>query len=112
MGGRDIKEYYIDIDNSYLEGEVLDSLKFTVDVAYDQIPLIFTTVLPIWEAPDLNVNLEPEFYFLKPFPKLDIDRVVANLNLKIVITKPIEFSGKVKLNQTPPSAMSSGVDRQ
>ncbi|MFC1475246.1 hypothetical protein ACFLQG_01230, partial [Candidatus Zixiibacteriota bacterium] len=107
-----VKEYFIDIDNTYLEGEVPDSLKFTVDVDYGQIPLTFTSILPIWEAPDLKVNLEPEFYFVKPFPKLDIDRVVANLNLKIVITKPIEFSGKVKINFATPSGMFAGVYRQ
>lgn len=45
----------------------------------------------------MSLTFEPDFQFVEPPPDLDIDRVVSSMNLKAVITKPINYSGTVKL---------------
>ncbi len=106
------KEFLVDIDRQYLAGETLDSLEFSVEVAYGGIPLTFTSKLPVWQAPDLSIRFEPDFHFVKPFPGLEIDRVVSNLNLKAVITKPYDYSGAVQLNLETPAGMFAGAYRK
>lgn len=104
-----VREFLIDIDRKYLESKNSDSLTFSIEITYGQIPLTFTSSVPVWEAPDLRVNLEPDFYFIKPFPKLDIDKVVSSVNLKLVITKPPEYEGEVTIEFNPPRGMFAGV---
>ena len=107
-----IKEYLIDIDRSYLEAKQPDSLKFSVEVAYGQIPLVFSSTLPVWEAPNLKIRLEPDFFFVKPFPNVDIDRVVTSLNLKLIITKPYNYVGTAEINFKIPMGMFAGAYRK
>lgn len=104
-----VREFYIDIDRKYLESENSDSLRFSIEITYGQIPLVFTSSVPVWEAPELRVDLEPDFYFIKPFPKLDIDKVVSSVNLKLVVTKPPEYQGTVTIEFSPPRGMFAGV---
>ena len=104
-----MKEFLIDIDRSYLDGKISDSLQFSVEIDYGKIPLLFTSSIPIWEAPDLHVKLEPDFYFVKPFPKVDVDKIVSSLNLKVVITKPYNYSGMATINFKTPRGMFAGA---
>jgi hypothetical protein len=106
------KEFLVDIDRAYLEGEKQDSLEFTVGVAYGHIPLVFSSKLPIWEAPDLRIEFEPDFHFLEPFPGLEVDRVVSSVNLKAIIAKPYDYSGTVRLNLTTPRGLFAGAYRK
>ncbi|UCG61892.1 MAG: hypothetical protein JSV52_00965 [Candidatus Zixiibacteriota bacterium] len=105
------KEFLVDIDRSYLSGETPASLEFSVQVAYGGIPLTFTSELPIWQSPNLSINFEPDFHFVKPFPGLEVDRVVSNLNLKAVITKPYDYSGVAQLNLQTPTGLFAGAYR-
>ncbi len=107
-----MKEFLIDIDRSYLEGKITDSLQFSVEIDYGQIPLLFTNSLPIWEAPNLKIQLEPDFYFVKPFPKVDVDKIVSNLNLKVIITKPYNYVGIAEINFKTPAGMFAGAYRK
>ncbi len=104
-----IKEFLIVIDRSLLEGKITDSLEFSVEIDYGKIPLLFTTSLPIWQAPDLQIKLEPDFYFVKPFPKVNIDKVVSNLNLKVIINKPYNYSGLAEIIFKTPVGMYAGA---
>ncbi len=104
-----MKEFFIDIDRSYLEGKISDSLQFSVEIEYGQIPLMFTSSLPIWEAPDLQIKLVPDFYFVKPFPKVDVDKIVSNLNLKVIITKPYNYAGIAEIRFKTPDGMFAGA---
>ncbi|UCD65012.1 MAG: hypothetical protein JSW34_06160 [Candidatus Zixiibacteriota bacterium] len=106
------REILVDIDDRYLNSQTPDSLKFTVEVAYGQIPLVFTSLLAVWQVPDLDVRFEPPYYFVKPFPDLEIDRVVSNLNLNAVITKPYDYSGTVQLNLQTPRGLFAGAYRK
>ena len=104
-----MKEFLIDIDRSYLDGKITDSLQFSVEIDYGKIPLLFTNSLPIWEAPDLHIKLEPDFYFVKPFPKVDVDKIVSSLNLKLIITKPYNYSGLATIDFKTPRGMFAGA---
>jgi hypothetical protein len=106
------KEFLVEIDRAYLDSETPDSLEFSVEVAYGQIPLTFTSKLPIWEAPNLSIEFAPNFHFVKPFPGLDVDRVVSNLNLKAIITKPYDYSGKAQINLETPTGLFAGAYRK
>jgi len=107
-----VREYLIDIDRSYLEGEIKDSLMFTMMIAYGQIPLYFSSKMPVWEAPRLDVHFEPNYYFVQPVARLDVDRVVSSMNWKAKVTKPKSYSGKVRLNIETPRGMFAGAYRQ
>lgn len=106
------KEFLVEIENSYLDAEVPDSLVFSVEVAYGKIPLVFTSSLPVWEAPALTITFQPDYQFVKPFPGLDIDRVVSSTTIKALITKPYDYSGAVEINLTTPRGMFAGAYRK
>ncbi|MEW6413600.1 MAG: hypothetical protein AB1483_14180 [Candidatus Zixiibacteriota bacterium] len=106
------REFFVDIERSYLDGEIPDSLEFTVDAAYGQIPLTFTSKIPVWQAPDLEIEFEPDYYFVKPFPSLEIDRLVTSLNMKAVITKPYDYAGIAQLNLQTPRGLFAGAYRK
>jgi len=104
-----VREYLIDIDRSYLEAERAESLLFTAEIVYGKVPLVATLSAPVWEATDLQVKFEPDYYFVQPFDKLDIDRVVSSMNLKVIISKPRYYSETVHLNLEPPRGLFAGA---
>lgn len=107
-----VREYFIDIDRSYLEAEKPESLLFSAEIVYGKMTLTTTRSLRIWEAPDLQVRFEPEFYFVPPIPELVVDRVVSSMNLKVIITKPRYYSETVHLNLEPPRGLFAGAYRK
>ncbi len=108
-----IREFLVDVDRSRLEGHTPDSLSFSVEVAYGGlVPMSFTSTLPLWEAPKLSVSFDPDFYFVKPFPELDVDRVVSNTYVRVNITKPYSYAGQAMINLTTPRGMFAGAYRK
>jgi hypothetical protein len=107
-----IKEYYIDVDRSHLEAEEPESLLFTAEIAYGQVPLVFSNSLPIWEAPELQVSFEPNYYFVPPLARLEVDRIVSSMTLRVVISKPQRYSGTVHLDLKTPRGLFAGAYRQ
>jgi len=107
-----VREYLIDVDRSRLEAEEPESLLFTAEIAYGQVPLVFSNILPIWEAPQLQVRFEPDYYFVPPFAKLEVDRVVSSMTLRVVISKPQRYSGTVHLDLKTPRGLFAGAYRQ
>lgn len=106
------REYFIDIDPDYLDSEKPDSLRFTVELSYGEVPLVFSSTLPVSLTPDLQVRFEPDYYFVAPFDQLDIDRVVSSMNWKIMIEKPAAFAGTVELNLETPVGLFAGAYRK
>ncbi len=107
-----IREYLIEVDQKYLESTRPESLSFTAEIAYSKIPLKITDNLPLRESPDLNISFVPDFNFLPPVARLDVDRVVESMSWKVAITKPFDFAGNVKLNLQTPKGMFAGAYRQ
>jgi len=106
-----VREYLIDIDRSHLEARKAETLLFTTEITYGKVPLVFSTSLPIWESPDLQVLFEPDYYFIQPFAKLEIDRVVSSMTLRVVISKPQDYSGKTLLSLETPRGLFAGAYR-
>ncbi len=108
-----VREFLVDVDHTHLEGKTSDSLSFTVQVAYGgRIPLSFTSKLPLWVAPKLGIKFDPEFYFVKPFPELDVDRVVSSTSVRVTVLKPYSYAGTAQINFTTPKGMFAGAYRK
>lgn len=107
-----VREYFIDIDQQYLESNEPESLSFSSVITYSNIPLRVTDKLPLWETPDLKIRFVPDFYFLPPVARLEVDRVVESMTWKVAITKPHDFTGKVKLHLETPKGMFAGAYKQ
>ncbi len=107
-----IREYLIEVDQKYLESNNAESLFFSAEIAYSGIPLKITDKLPLRESPDLQIEFVPDFHFLPPVARLDIDRVVQSMYWKTAITKPYDFAGNVKLILETPKGMFAGAYNQ
>jgi hypothetical protein len=107
-----VREYYIDVDQKYLESNKSESLSFSAIITYANIPLRVTDKLPLWETPELKVVFVPDFYFLPPVSRLEVDRVVESMTWKVAITKPHDYSGNVNLHLQTPKGMFAGAYKQ
>ena len=107
-----VREYLVEIDRGYLRSQRPDSLIFTAEIAYGPLPMTVRNALPVWQRTNLDIAFEPDFYFVPPVAELDIDRVVSPMNLRVVIAKPPEFAGNVKLNLETPRGLYAGAYRQ
>ncbi len=106
-----VREFLVDIDQSFLETTHPESLLFTTSLSYGQIPLVFSRYLSMREIPDLTVRFEPDFFFVPPVADLDIDRVVSSMAWNLIITKPRDFAGRVHLNLQTPRGVFAGAYR-
>lgn len=107
-----VREYLVDIEPQHLEARMPESLVFAADVVYGDIPLTVTSAIPIWESPELRIDFEPDFFFVKPQARVDVDRVVSSMNWKAVIYKPMYYHGTVHLNLSTPRGVFAGAYRQ
>jgi hypothetical protein len=107
-----VREYLIDLDSRKLESTKSDSLKFTVEMEAGGMPMMLTSTLPVRSAPRLMVNLDPPFHFVQPFAALDVDKVITSMALNVVVSKPLAFAGKAKINLETPKGIFAGAYRQ
>ncbi len=107
-----VREYHVEIDQKYLDSRKPDSLRFTAELSYSKIPLTISDVIAVWESPELNVQFLPDYYFLPPVPRLNVDRIVETLNWQVVISKPHDFVGTVKIDLKTPKGMFAGAYEQ
>ena len=104
-----VREYLVNMDRAYLEAKRPESLLFRVEVQYRKNRLTLTSSHAVWEAPELQVSFMPDFCFIPPFDRLDVDRVVSSMNVKAVITKPSCYADSVKLKLETPHGMFAGA---
>ncbi len=107
-----VREYLIDIDPAWLEADRSDSLLFVSTLILGDIPFEMTNSLPVNESLPLGITFEPNFRFVDPSARTDVDRVVAALNWKVIITKPTNYAGMVHLELETPRGMFAGAYRQ
>ncbi len=107
-----VREYLIDVDPERLEARQPESLIFTAEIAWGPLTLTMRSAIPVGERTDLRLEFEPDFYFVPPVAELDIDRVVAPMNLRAVISKPRSFEGDVKLTLQTARGLFAGAYRQ
>jgi hypothetical protein len=106
-----VREYLVDIDRRHLQSRLPDSLIFTAELVYDKIVLPVRSAVPVRPTPDLDIRFEPDYHFVPPVARLDVDRVVSSMNWKAIITKPYEFAGQVTLNLETPHGVYAGAYR-
>lgn len=106
------KEYIIDIDRDRLESNLADSLLFSATITYGQLQIKLYNSLPVHPAPELSLAFEPDFTFLPPVSRLNVDRVVSSMNWKVVISKPYSYSGNVKISLETPEGLFAGAYKQ
>lgn len=104
-----VREYLVEIDREKLEAQRPESLLFSASLAYGKMPFTVVSSVPIWEAPDLDVEFLPSFLFIPPVPTLAVDKVVESRTWKALITKPPHFYGSVRLQLETPRGMFAGA---
>ncbi|MBD3401948.1 hypothetical protein GF420_03560 [candidate division GN15 bacterium] len=107
-----MKEFLVDIDPQYLESTRPESLSFAAEIVYSRIPLTVTSSLPLAETPALAVSFEPDFFFVEPSARVNVDRVVSAMRWKVRIDKPRAYSGQVRLELKTPRGVFAGAYRQ
>jgi len=107
-----VREYFIDVDRDYLEAQMPESLMFSAEIVYAHISLTVSSSVPIWETPDITIAFEPDFFFVKPSARVEVDRVVSAMNWKAIISKPLYSSGVVNLSLETPRGVFAGAYRQ
>jgi hypothetical protein len=89
-----------------------ESLTFAAEIVYGEVPMTVTSAIPIWEKPDLSVDFQPGFFFVPPVARVEVDRVVAAMNWKAIISKPRYYHGLVTLNLETPRGVFAGAYKQ
>jgi len=107
-----VREYLVDIDRDYLEASMPESLLFSVEIVYASIPMTVSDAVPIWERPDLGVTLHPEFFFVPPVARLEVDKVVRAMNWKAAISKPLYYHGEATIQLNTPRGLFAGAYKQ
>ncbi len=107
-----LREYLVDIDRDRLEASMPESLVFVAEIVYSSVPMKVRSAIPIWEKPDLQVAFHPDFFFVPPVARIEVDRIVSAMNWKAVITKPRYYAGTVTLNLETPRGLFAGAYKQ
>jgi len=107
-----VREYLVDINRDYLEASMPESLLFSAEIVYASMPVTVASAVPIWERPDLGIALHPEFFFVPPVARLEVDRVVRAMNWKAVISKPLYYHGRATLTLSTPKGLYAGAYKQ
>ncbi|HOP06509.1 MAG TPA: hypothetical protein PLF13_04375 [candidate division Zixibacteria bacterium] len=106
-----VREFLVDIDRERLETQQPESLLFAASIEYSGIPVELRRILRTRTLPGMDIHFDPPFYFVPPVANLDIDRVVSSMAWNIVIDKPRDFGGTVKLNLQTPRGVFAGAYR-
>ncbi|MCP4684826.1 MAG: hypothetical protein GY867_05185 [bacterium] len=107
-----VREYLVDIERGYLEATMPESLLFSAEIVYGSMPLTVTSSVPIWESPDITIAFAPDFFFVPPVARLEVDKVVSSMNWKAVISKPLYYHGTANLDLEAPRGVYAGAYRQ
>lgn len=106
------REYLVEIDPARLAGKKGDSLRFSADLVYLRTPLTVQTAVPTRESLPLSVAFLPQFQFVPPVARVDIDKTVGQLSWVVQITKPESYNQTVKLQLEAPRGLFAGAYRQ
>jgi hypothetical protein len=104
-----VREYLVDIEPSRMQAQGTDSLAFEVTISYSGIPLTKRVARSVGVSSQLHVRFEPDFIFVPPSARVEVDKVVSAMNWKVVISKPEGFSGSVDINLAAPTGLFAGA---
>jgi hypothetical protein len=103
-----VREYAVDLENLAINSPA-ESLIFIGQVLVKENPIDFIYYPDIPDEPSLKVEFAPNFLVIRPFPKLQIDRLVDMGNLNLLIRKPVNFAAKVTAELIPPPGVKIGA---
>jgi len=104
-----IREYSVDIPAGHLDDISESTMQFIGHVRYAGKDVEFKYSARTYEKTGFSAELVPDFLIIKPFPKLQIDRLVEPAYLKAIITKPNEYAGEVDVEIVTPSSIYVGA---
>ncbi len=107
-----VRQYTVDIDPKRLETINAREMRFIGRVKYGGEEVSFTYTANAYEESPLSVEFVPDFLMIKPFGKLNIDRLVEAADLKVIIRKPADFVGKFGVKIITPPGVMAGAYRE
>ncbi len=107
-----VREVLVDVDRARLEAQQPESLSFSAVLSYGSIPLVLEKSMTLRSQPDLALRFDPASCLVAPVAGLDIDRLVSSTSLHVIIDKPREFAGTVRLELETPRGVFAGAYRQ
>ncbi len=107
-----VRQYTVDVDPKSLETINAGEMRFIGRVMYGGQEVSFTYTANAYEESPLSVEFVPDFLMIKPFGKLNIDRLVEAADLKAIIRKPADYIGDVKIRVITPQGVMAGAFRE
>ncbi|MCX6827651.1 MAG: hypothetical protein NTV06_10375, partial [candidate division Zixibacteria bacterium] len=87
-----IKEYLVPVQPYQLETFQPESLLFSGRIEFKNNPFDFRYSLNTYEKSPLKIEFAPYFIVIKPFPKLQVDRLVEPAGITLLIRKPSSYA--------------------
>jgi hypothetical protein len=106
------REFLVEVESSYLEASRPESLLFSAEIVYSQIPMQVTSAMPVWASPEMTLAFQPDFNFIPPSAQRDANALIPSMNWKVLITKPRSYQGAAKLTLDVPRGLFAGAYRQ
>lgn len=108
-----IREYMIEATPQQLDMAERESMEFTCRILYSGHELDFHGKAATPERDEFSLVIAPDFIIIKPFPELQIDRLVEPTRLNAVLRKPSDYSGNARVEVvTPPSILAGAYEEE
>ncbi len=104
-----VREYTLELPDNRLETLRPESLLVTGEVDYYGRKLEFATYAGTKVISPLSVKFLPDFVIIQPFPKLEVDRLVTQLEISAIITKPVDEPADLNIKIETPSGIMAGA---
>lgn len=104
-----IREYTIALPLHKMSARTPDSLTLTGKIGYRNNTVDFAYQVGAYKESPLRVRIIPDFVMGQPFAEEQIDRLVDATTINIVIEKPTDFAGEVKIRFATPEGILIGA---
>jgi len=103
------REYTIDIETSRIETLAPESLLVTGQIDYHGRKLDFGFYAGTKVISPMKIQFLPDFVIIDPFPELQVDRLVTQVELSALITKPVSDAVKIRIKIDTPGGIMAGA---
>ncbi len=103
------REYLVPVEKFQLESLRPESLLFMGQVQLKNNPIEFKYGLKTLVKLPLKIMFAPRFYVMKPFPKLQVDKLVQPFQLGLLLQKPASYTGELALKIEASPGMTVGA---
>ncbi len=100
------REFPLDLPSDRLETLKPESLLVTGKFRYNDHVFEHTVYAGTKVVSPLTLTLLPDFLAIKPFPELQVDKIVTPISISAVINKPASRAARIRIKvETPPGIM-------